>query len=158
MLSSTSPLSVLTCKTIFSVVSLSVRSAAILYPLKLSHICLLELKEPEKYFTYDVLFDPAQAAEHLRLYEEGKGGSLFSLGIVGAHMNSLDMVSSRAQEIQATAPKSATAPGLSEQYEIIRDLAAQGHAELEIASLPGFYSFPSTSSCYTLRWLSGSHA
>ncbi|KIP08918.1 hypothetical protein PHLGIDRAFT_103537 [Phlebiopsis gigantea 11061_1 CR5-6] len=101
-----------------------------------------ELKEPERYFTYDALFDPAQAAEHLKLYEEGKGGSLFSLGIVGAHMNSLDMVSSRAEEIQATAPKSATAPGLSEQYEIIRTLAGQGHAELEIASLPGFYSFP----------------
>ena len=103
----------------------------------------IEIKEPEKFNTYDPLFDPAQAAEHQKLHAEGKGEGLYALGIVGVHMNSLAMASSRAREIQALAPTSATAPGLVEQYAIQRRLAAADGAELEICSLPGFYSFPS---------------
>lgn len=90
-----------------------------------------EIKEPEKFNTYDPLFDPVQVAEHMKLHAEGKGQGLYALWLVGVHMNSLAMVSNNAKEIQSLAPTSTTIPGLAEQYAIQNRLATEGGAELD---------------------------
>src|ERR1700761_8384396 len=95
--------------------------------------------------TIDPLLDPVQLEEHLKLHKEGKG--LFTLGMVGVQMNSLSTVSPRAKEIRAKAPKTGSVPGLTEQRVIQHKRLDEDAPELELVSLPGFYSFPSKSLC-----------
>ncbi|KAH9912984.1 GMC oxidoreductase [Epithele typhae] len=102
-----------------------------------------ELNEPEKYNTIDELADPAKVAEHMALYPEGKG--LFTLGISLMAWSSLKAISSRAAEIESTAPTTSAIPGLTEQYAEQHARVAAGGAGPEYTTISGFYSFPSAS-------------
>jgi hypothetical protein len=95
-----------------------------------------------KFTTIDALFDPVQVEEHLKLWKDGKG--IFTLGMIGVAMNSLSKASACAKEIEATAPKTGATPGLTEQRAIQHRRLAEDAPALEVVSLPGFYSFPST--------------
>ncbi|KAI0757746.1 GMC oxidoreductase [Daedaleopsis nitida] len=99
-----------------------------------------ELKEPEKFNTIDPLLDPAVAEEQLKLYAEGKG--LLTIGIVGISMAPLKTVSDRAAELESKLPSGGSLPGLAEQYAEQAKRLAEGAANVEFVTIPGFYSFP----------------
>ncbi len=60
-------------------------------------------------------------------------------------MAPLNMISDRAAEIQAKAPSGGDAPGIAEQRKEQLARFKENAAEAEFVTIPGFYSFPSTS-------------
>ncbi|KAI0316393.1 GMC oxidoreductase [Amylostereum chailletii] len=99
-----------------------------------------ELKEPEKFKTVDPLREDGVAERELQLYEQGSG--LFTVGLAGIHMNSLESISPRAAEIHASIPTKSATPGVTEQYAEQKKFIDAGGANVEIICFPGFLSFP----------------
>ena len=60
-------------------------------------------------------------------------------------MAPLKMISDRAAEIEANPPSDGDAPGLAEQRKEQIARLREGAANAEFVTIPGFYSFPSTS-------------
>lgn len=61
-------------------------------------------------------------------------------------MAPLKSISDNADEIERTAPIGGDAPGLAEQRAEQITRFKEGAANAEFVTIPGFYSFPSTSS------------
>lgn len=74
---------------------------------------------------------------------EGKG--LLTIGIVGISMAPLKTVSDRAAELESKLPTGESLPGLAEQYVEQAKRLAESAPNAEFVTIPGFYSFPSTS-------------
>jgi hypothetical protein len=125
-----------------------------------------ELKEPEKWNTYDPLRNPAIAAEQFQLqyvsslfpphliiinrYSSERGTGLFTLGFIGMAFAPFELSSSRSAELHAAFAKrveenkDSYPPGLYQQYQQQLHLLEQGHPDVEVANLTGFIGSPST--------------
>ncbi|KAJ3485204.1 hypothetical protein NLI96_g5126 [Meripilus lineatus] len=104
-----------------------------------------ELRDDVEYDTLDLLKDPKVAAKHLELHASGSG--IFTMGIIGFAFASLQMLSSKTEEIyertkEAISKKMASLPlGLQEQYKIQLERLRTAPG-CEIISIPGGLSSP----------------